>query len=140
MKTQFILAAALLLTSACAPAALEYAPRTDLITELGADEAKARLVKLLSQATAPQVMAKTVEVGDDYYFYQALDIAMFGRGFVSKKVYIPEVQSAEITESKGRYYVQLNGTAKLDRIRWSSEHDAKEFADLVLSLKVAAKK
>lgn len=125
-------------SAGCRPSVPPYAANQTLVSELGEDAAKGKLKKLLSQATAPQVQAGSVDVDSDYYHYQALDIAMFGRGFVSKKVRFKDVAHTEVWENNGSWYVKLVGGSKLDQLKWSSQSDAQEFADLVMSFKAGA--
>jgi hypothetical protein len=135
LSRALLLVALALSSSACAPSVPPYAANQKVVSELGADAAKDKLKKLLSQATAPQVQAPSVEIEGDYYHYQALDIAMFGRGFISKKVRFKEIDHTEVWENKGSWYCKVVGEDKLDQLKWSSESDAKEFADLVMSFK-----
>ena len=130
-----LLLGSLVAIGGCAPSVPPYAANDKVLADLGADAAKEKLKKLLSQATAPQVQAPSIEIDADYYHYQALDIAMFGRGFISKKVRFKEIDHTEVWENKGSWYCKIVGENKLDQLKWSSEGDAKEFADLVMSFK-----
>jgi len=123
------------LTAGCGPGRPPYTANEKLVATLGEDAAKEKLKKLLSQAAAPQVTGATVEVAHDYYFYQAIDLAMFGRGFVSQKVFFAQVQQVEVWEDGGRHYCKLIGEDKLDQLRWTTAAEAREFADLVMSFK-----
>ncbi len=135
MKNRYaavIIAALLLAGCASAP---PYPANTAVVSQMGEEAALEKLKKILKQAAAPQVTPNSVDVTSEYYFYQALDIAMYGRGFVSKKVFFKEVDHVEVWESRGHTYVKLVGDKKLDQLKWDSETDAKDFADLVMSFK-----
>ncbi len=119
----------------CKASVPPYHANQNVVKQLGEDAAKEKLKKLLAHATAPQVQAGTVEVDSEFYHYQALDIAMFGRGFVSMKVRFKEVEHAEVWEKNGSWYVKLVGSDKLDQLKWNSKGDATEFADLIMSFK-----
>lgn len=137
MKNRTVLAVALVtaLLAGCGAGAPPYAANTAVVSQLGEEAALEKLRKILKQAAAPQVTPNSVDVTNEYYFYQALDIAMYGRGFVSKKVFFKEVDHVEVWESRGHTYVKLVGEKKLDQMKWDSETDAKDFADLVMSFK-----
>ena len=138
MTTRYLAAFALVaaLQTGCR-AGEPYNADVAVVHMLGKDEALNKLQTTLKQAAAPQVMPNSVDVTNEYYFYQALDIAMYGRGFVAKKVYFKEVDAVEMWESRGHTYVKLLGPSgkKVDQLKWSSGVDAKLFADLVMSFK-----
>ena len=137
MSTRYFAALALLAALQISCRAGEpYNADVAIVHMLGKDEALNKLRTVLKQAAAPQVLPQSVDITNEYYFYQALDIAMYGRGFVSKKVYFKEVDAVEMWESRGHTYVKLLGNdKKVDQLKWSSSVDAKLFADLVMSFK-----
>lgn len=138
MKTRWwLLCLTALLALACRPPAEPYTADEGIVLGLGEAEGLEKLRTVLKQATAPQVTPQSVDVTSEYYFYQALDIAMYGRGFVSKKVYFKEIDRVEMWESRGNTYVRFlrADDKKIDQLKWSSEIDAKLFADLVMSFK-----
>ncbi|NUO49744.1 MAG: hypothetical protein HOV80_12890 [Polyangiaceae bacterium] len=138
MPRSFLVALVLVagLQAGCRPPAEPYNADVAIVHMLGRDEGLDKLRTVLKQAAAPQVTPQSVDVTTEYYFYQALDIAMYGRGFVSKKVYFKEVERVEMWESRGHTYVRLMaGDKKVDQLKWGSSVDAKLFADLVMSFK-----
>lgn len=139
MKNRTVLAIALAsaLLAGCGGGGPPYAANTTVVSQLGEDAALAKLKKILSQASGPQITATSIDVTNEYFFYQALDLQMYGRGTVSRKVFYKEVDHAEVWESRGNTYVKLISTEgkKLDQIKWNAETDAKDFADLVMSFK-----
>ncbi len=101
MRTRWwLLCLTALLALACRPPAEPYTADEGIVLGLGEAEGLEKLRTVLKQATAPQVTPQSVDVTSEYYFYQALDIAMYGRGFVSKKVYFKEIDRVEMWESR----------------------------------------
>lgn len=129
----------------CAKEVPAYTPNRALVGKLGEAGAKERLKKLISQAAAPQVDGKSVEIEGNYYYYQAIDMAMFGRGFMSMKVFYDKVTRIEVWDDDGRYYCKLIGIdedgdeKRLDQLRWASGEEAREFADLLGSFQAHLK-
>jgi len=137
----FPLVVALSAAAGCAEEIPPYTANQNVVNTMGEEAAVDKLRTLLKEAASPQVQAHSIDVDREHYYYQAIDLPTpgvpygYGRGFVTKKVRFADVEYTQVWESRGHWYVRLMGDKGLDKIKWDSQSDAKDFADLIMSFK-----
>lgn len=113
----FALLAPALISTSCST--IDYTPNANLTGDL-----RGRLRERLLTATFPEV--KTLEVQDRFYAYRASGI--------SGHVNFGEVDYIEVYDNEF-VFLRAADDAVLDKVRFETEEEAKDFADLVTSLR-----
>lgn len=134
-----LLAAPLLLAlgTGCGEPVEPYSANEAKVKELGEENAVAEIGKLMEQAAAPAIIGGTLEVTSKYYVYETQAVIIInGKTTNTHKVRFDDVEHTEVWEKGGNWFVRLvSDGRKLDQLKWQSEGDAKDFADLVMSFR-----